>query len=139
MRQHFGMALVAQVLTGSENKRVKQFGFEKLSTFGLFKGRSQKAVNLLIQRLVATGYLEVESEHSTLRLLPPSYPVLKGQATVMLSLKRRTVFSTRCGACGGAWRRRKTSPPSWSFPTPRCGICAACSRKPSTKCPRSRA
>ena len=88
MRQHFGMALVAQVLTGSENKRVKQFGFEKLSTFGLFKGRSQKAVNLLIQRLVATGYLEVESEHSTLRLLPPSYPVLKGQATVMLSLPK---------------------------------------------------
>ena len=88
MRQHFGMALVAQVLTGSENKRVKQFGFEKLSTFGLFKGRSQKTVNLLIQRLVATGYLEVESEHSTLRLLPPSYPVLKGQATVMLSLPK---------------------------------------------------
>ena len=42
----------------------------------------------MIQRLVATGYLEVESEHSTLRLLPPSYPVLKGQATVMLSLPK---------------------------------------------------
>ena len=88
MRQHFGMALVAQVLTGSENKRVKQFGFEKLSTFGLFKGRSQKDVNLLIQRLVATGYLAVESEHSTLRLLPPSFSVLKGEAKVLLSLPK---------------------------------------------------
>ena len=86
MRQHFGMSLVAQVLTGSENQRVRQFGFEKLSTFGLFKGRSQKAVSLLIQRLVATGYLTVESEHSTLRLLPPSFAVLKGEEKVLLRL-----------------------------------------------------
>ena len=88
MRQHFGLSLVAQVLTGSENQRVKQFGFEQLSTFGLFKGRSQKAVSLLIQRLVATGYLAVESEHSTLRLLPPSFPVLKGQEKVLLRLPK---------------------------------------------------
>ena len=88
MRQHFGISLVAQVLSGSENRRVKQFGFEKLSTFGLFRGRPQKAVNLLIQRLVATGYLTVESEHSTLRLLPPSFSVLKGEEKVLLRLPK---------------------------------------------------
>ena len=88
MRQHFGMALVAQVLTGSGSQRVKKFGFEKLSTFGLFKDRSQKEVNLLIQRLVATGYLTVEGEHSTLRLLPPSFPVLKSEAKVLLTLPK---------------------------------------------------
>ncbi|MBQ8698695.1 MAG: DNA helicase RecQ, partial [Schwartzia sp.] len=88
MRQHFGMALVVQVLTGSGNQRVRQFGFDKLSTFGLFKGRSQKSVNLLIQRLVATGYLVVESEHSTLRLLPSAFPVLKSEAKVLLRLPK---------------------------------------------------
>ena len=88
MRQHFGISLVAQVLAGSKSRRVTQFGFEKLSTFGLFGDRSQKSVNLLIQRLVATGYLSVEGEHGTLRLLSPSFPVLKGEAKVLLRLPK---------------------------------------------------
>ena len=42
MGQRFGKTMTAQVLTGSENKKVIDFGFTKLSTYGILKGKSIK-------------------------------------------------------------------------------------------------
>ena len=48
MEQRFGKTAVAQVLVGSKNKNLARWNFEKLSTFGIMKGYSQKAVGELI-------------------------------------------------------------------------------------------
>lgn len=88
MRERFGASLVAQVLAGSANQRVRQYGFERLSTFGLFRGRPQSDIRALIRRLAATGYIAVDGEYATLRLLPSAAAVLKGQATVTLPLPK---------------------------------------------------
>lgn len=83
MRERFGLTLVAQVLKGSQDKRVKQFHFEELSTYGLMKERSLADIKLLIQRFIATDYLALtESQYPVLTLQPSAYAVLKGQEKV---------------------------------------------------------
>lgn len=80
MRERYGLTMVAQVLKGSQDQKVLKFGFDELSTYGLFRERSLAAIKLLIQRLTATGYLMLtESEYPVLRLQPEAYAVLKGE------------------------------------------------------------
>ena len=89
MHEHFGLGLVAQVLGGSTNQNVRKYGFDQLSTYGLFQDRSQPEIKLLIQRLIATDYLALtESEYPVLTLLPASYAVLKGSQSVLLPVPK---------------------------------------------------
>ncbi|HCB92470.1 MAG TPA: DNA helicase RecQ [Selenomonas sp.] len=90
MGQRYGITLVAQVLKGSADKRVLELGFEKLSTYGLFKSRSIPDIKLLIQRFVATDYLRLSgSEYPVLQLSDKAVPVLKGEAKVFHSVPKR--------------------------------------------------
>ncbi|WP_317645330.1 DNA helicase RecQ [Sporosarcina sp. GW1-11] len=61
MGQRFGKTMIAQVLTGSKNKKVKEFNFDQLSTYGLMKERSAKDVADFIEFLISENYLQVES------------------------------------------------------------------------------
>lgn len=60
MGQRFGKTMIAQVLTGSRNKKVTDFGFEKLTTYGILKGRSSKDVSDFIEFIISENYLGVE-------------------------------------------------------------------------------
>ena len=83
MHERFGLTLVAQVLKGSSDKRVKELKFDKLSTFGLMKERTLADIKLLIQRFIATDYLGLtESKFPVVTLKPAAFPVLKGQEKV---------------------------------------------------------
>ena len=89
MHERFGLTLVAQVLKGSRDKRVKQLHFDDLSTYGLMKERSLADIKLLIQRFVATDYLALtESQYPVLTLQPAAYPILKGQDKVYQAMPK---------------------------------------------------
>jgi ATP-dependent DNA helicase RecQ len=45
VREQFGISLVAEVLKGSRNKKVLQYGFGNLSTYGLMKDRTLKQIS----------------------------------------------------------------------------------------------
>jgi ATP-dependent DNA helicase RecQ len=68
MNERFGSSMISGVLTGSKGKKIKDFGFEKLSTYGLLKGQSQKEVGLFIDYLISEGIIDVEGG---------SFPILK--------------------------------------------------------------
>ncbi|MFS0689074.1 DNA helicase RecQ [Sporosarcina sp. 179-K 8C2 HS] len=61
MGQRFGKTMIAQVLTGSRNKKVLEFGFEKLTTYGLMKERNTKDVSDFIEFIISENYLGVEN------------------------------------------------------------------------------
>lgn len=83
MNERFGKSLVAQVLAGSSNQRIKQFHFQSLSTYGLMKNRKQKAIADLIDFLTASGYLAAEGgQYPVLKLTPAGVDVLKGETQV---------------------------------------------------------
>ncbi len=60
MGQKFGKTMVAQVLIGSKNQKVLEFGFTRLSTYGILKGHSSKEVSNFIEFLIAEGLLAVK-------------------------------------------------------------------------------
>lgn len=83
LRERFGLTMVADVLKGSKNQKVLQYGFDRLPTYGLFAERTAADIKALVQRLVATQYLCLsESEFPVVQLAPAAYPVLKGEACV---------------------------------------------------------
>lgn len=83
MKERFGLALVAEVLKGSKNKKVLQLGFDRLPTYGLFAERKLQDIKTLLQRLVATGFLSLtESEYPVLKLTAQAIPVLRNQTAV---------------------------------------------------------
>ena len=55
MGQKFGKTITAQVLTGSQNKKVMEFGFTKLSTYGILKDKSLKEVSGLMEFMISEG------------------------------------------------------------------------------------
>ncbi|MGO4886854.1 DNA helicase RecQ [Anaerobacillus sp. MEB173] len=83
MKEKFGKTLVAQVLTGSSNKKVIQFQFDKLSTYGLLKDWSAKDVGQFIDFLIAERYIQPsEDAYPVLRLTERAVSVLKGEEQV---------------------------------------------------------
>ena len=90
MHERFGLTLVAQVLKGSADQRVRQLHFDELSTYGLMKNRKLADIKLLIQRFIATDYLALtESEYPVIRLQPAAYDVLKGRRKVWQAVPKK--------------------------------------------------
>lgn len=60
MGQKFGKMMTAQVLTGSRNKKILDFGFDKLSTYGILKHHNAKEVSNLMEFMISQELLAVE-------------------------------------------------------------------------------
>lgn len=83
MHERFGVKMIAEVLKGSKSAKVKQFNFERLSTYGLMKERKLKDISDLIFRLSAMQYLDItESQYPVVTLNELSWQVLRGQKKV---------------------------------------------------------
>ncbi|OLO40440.1 DNA helicase RecQ [Alkalihalophilus pseudofirmus] len=83
MREKFGKTIVAQVLVGSESKKVKDFKLDQLTTYGLLKTWTGKSVSQFIDYLTAEQYLKPsEGNFPTLRLTEKAVSVLKGEIQV---------------------------------------------------------
>lgn len=83
MGEKFGKALVAKVLTGSNDQKIKQWRFEQLPTYGLMKEYSQKEVSGLIDYLTAEHYLvPSEGQYPLLTISEQGISVLLGKQEV---------------------------------------------------------
>ncbi|MBU9720098.1 MULTISPECIES: DNA helicase RecQ [Bacillaceae] len=90
MRESFGKTMVSQVLVGSSNKKVKQFSFHELTTYGLLKEKTQKEVSQFIDYLVASQFLEMsDSGFPVLKLTDNAVSVLKGELQVTRKVERK--------------------------------------------------
>jgi ATP-dependent DNA helicase RecQ len=83
--QRFGAAHLIDILRGSDSERIRQFGHDRLSTYGVGTDLDARTWRGVFRQLVASGLLAVDAEgHGGLRLTPASKPVLQGQRQVML-------------------------------------------------------
>jgi ATP-dependent DNA helicase RecQ len=93
--QRFGAAHLIDVLRGGEGERIRQFGHDRLSTYGIGSDLDAKTWRGVFRQLVAAGLLQVDAEgFGGLRLTDPSRAVLAGAQTVMLR-KELTVKKQR--------------------------------------------
>lgn len=99
MKQRFGITMTAKVLRGSGDSKIRQFGFDRLPTYGALKQVKEKEIVNLINVLVADGYLSLsDSQYPVLSLTPRAKAVLDGEERVY-----RRVFPVKSSwAPGGA-------------------------------------
>lgn len=97
VHERFGVKIVAEILKGSKSARIKQFHFERLSTYALMKERTVKQISDLILRLAAMQYLNItESQYPVLQLNALSWQVLRGKKKVwqkIITVKKAEVKS----------------------------------------------
>jgi ATP-dependent DNA helicase RecQ len=86
--QRFGAMHLIDVLIGRTTERVKQFGHDKLSVFGIGHELHEKQWRSTLRQLVAMGHLQADSEaFGALKLTDSARGVLKGETEVLLREK----------------------------------------------------
>ena len=105
--QRFGAAHVVDILRGADTAKIRQFGHDALSTYGIGSELDARQWRSVFRQLVAAGLLEVDLEgHGALRLSAASSAVLKGERSVPLRVeaaaKPRSRKRDAAAARGGA-------------------------------------
>ncbi|MEA3289270.1 MAG: DNA helicase RecQ, partial [Campylobacterota bacterium] len=81
--QSFGQNHLIDILRGSKNKRIYQFGHENLSVYGIGADKSKNEWDAIADRLFDIEAINV-GEHRAIKLTPYGVEVLKGQHTVTI-------------------------------------------------------
>jgi ATP-dependent DNA helicase RecQ len=83
--QRFGAMHLIDVLIGRMTERVKQFGHDRLSVFGIGAELNQKQWRSVIRQLVAMGHLQADHDaFGALKLSDSARGVLKGETEISL-------------------------------------------------------
>jgi ATP-dependent DNA helicase RecQ len=94
MKGRFGVTMAAKVLKGSRDKRLLEFGLDRLTTYGLMRHLPEKEIADWLYWLVAEGYLRLsEGQYPVVSLTANALPVLEGRETIMQRV-RATVRQT---------------------------------------------
>jgi ATP-dependent DNA helicase RecQ len=81
--QRFGAGHVVDVLMGKTNQRIRDWGHDRQSTFGLGADAGRAYWMSLLRQLLAQGYIAADPNGSGgLRLAPGCRPLLRGEQTV---------------------------------------------------------
>ena len=80
MKERYGMSKVSEVLRGSKRAEMKALHFDQLSTYGIMKDYSDKALKEFISSLIADRYIETEGLQ---------YPILQVSDLGKKALKNR--------------------------------------------------
>ena len=106
--QRFGAMHLIDVLIGRMTERVKQFGHDRLSVFGIGRELNEKQWRAAMRQLVAMGHLRADGEaFGALKLTESARGVLKGETEVML---REEIPGARIRAIRAKSRRGDLAP-----------------------------
>ncbi|MHC4320334.1 MAG: RQC domain-containing protein, partial [Planctomycetota bacterium] len=83
--QRFGVGHIVRVLRGAASEQVIRWGHDRLSTYGLLRGMSERKVTSLVYQLADQGLLErTEGDRPVVQLNQESARVLRGERPVQL-------------------------------------------------------
>tara|TARA_B110000208_G_scaffold34585_1_gene45675 strand:+ start:425 stop:2242 length:1818 start_codon:yes stop_codon:yes gene_type:complete len=78
--QRFGVIHLIDILVGANTQKIKQFGHQNLSTFGIGKELNANTWRSVFRQLVVRGYLSVDVDnYGALKLCDSCRPLLNGQ------------------------------------------------------------
>ncbi len=80
----FGAGHLMDILRGKSSEKMTQYSHQNLSTFGIGADLSEAQWRAVLRQLIAKNMLRVDTEFSTLQLLPAARQVLKGEASLVL-------------------------------------------------------
>jgi ATP-dependent DNA helicase RecQ len=101
--QRFGVSYIIDVLCGKDDSRIKRFGHDRVSTFGIGTELKAQEWRSVFRQLVAGDYLNVDLQgYGGLQLTTKSRPLLRGETRLQLRKERKPERA----------RREKRSAPS---------------------------
>ena len=87
MQGRYGKAMVAKVLAGSRDERIRERGLSRLSAFGSLRHIGEEGVRMMIDELIIDGALEVtQGDYPRLKAGPGAREVLLGDEPVRMAL-----------------------------------------------------
>ena len=94
MKERFGIGLVTDVLKGSKTAKIKSFGFDNLSTYGIMSDYSKETIKELISFLVSENYINcVGDKYPILTLSAECNDVLFKDKSIFIKRKFEKVKS----------------------------------------------
>jgi len=90
-RQSYGAGQIVDILLGRDTERVRRFGHETLSTFGIGEELSEVQWRGVVRQLLAQGLLAVQGEYGVLRITDAAADVLTGRRSVLLRQEQQQV------------------------------------------------
>ena len=96
--QRFGVNYLIDVLTGKDDERIKQFGHDSLSVFGIGRELDHKQWRTVFRQLISRNLLAVDVEgHGSLQLTEKCRAVLRGEEVLKLRKESRRASASRKG------------------------------------------
>jgi ATP-dependent DNA helicase RecQ len=84
--QRFGVNYLVDVLLGKDDERIRRFGHDSISTFGIGQDLSANDWRTVFRQLVARGYLVTDHDNfGGLRMTEACRPLLRGEETLHLA------------------------------------------------------
>jgi ATP-dependent DNA helicase RecQ len=101
--QRYGVGHLIDVLLGRDTEKVRNFGHEKLTVFGVGKAMAESEWRSLFRQLVARGLVDIDLEgYGGLRLSDSCRPLLRGEVNLQLRRDLKPQTSSRSGSSGGS-------------------------------------
>jgi ATP-dependent DNA helicase RecQ len=101
--QRFGAQYVIDVLIGRDDDRIRSFGHDKISTFGIGAEYDRVAWQGILRQLVSRNLLFADMDsHSALKLTDQGAQFLKSKDVIALRLEERTTRSKKGQGGSGA-------------------------------------
>ncbi|QHA87092.1 ATP-dependent DNA helicase RecQ [Serratia rhizosphaerae] len=109
--QRFGIGYVVEVLRGSNNQRIREFGHDKLPVYGIGRDHTTEHWISVLRQLIHLGFITQNvAMHSALQLTEAARPVLRGEVELQLAVPRIQSLKARGGAAqksyGGNYDRK---------------------------------
>ena len=81
--ERFGATLIVDIVLGSNTQKIRDFGHDRLKTYGIGKGRSKTYWRQLVDELLAQKVIEKsEGPYPTLFLLPKAVHILRNEESI---------------------------------------------------------
>ena len=96
MKGRFGIGHLVSVLQGAATKKIKNWGHEELSTFGIMADESEDKIRHVLRYLMQQGYVSsVGDRYPTLEATSKAREVLNGQVSVSIPVLEEKKFAAR--------------------------------------------
>jgi ATP-dependent DNA helicase RecQ len=91
----YGRKMIADVLSGKSNEKIRMNGFENISTYGIMKETSQRRIYMVIDYLIENKYLLADGKYQTISILPSAAGILKGSKRISMRIPQEEEYSRK--------------------------------------------
>jgi ATP-dependent DNA helicase RecQ len=82
----FGKTMIIDILRGSKNEKIRSYGFDTLSTFGIMSDVSAHRIRIILDHLIDEGFLFVEEGEYPVVTLGNAESLLREEERVLMKL-----------------------------------------------------